>query len=204
MLGLVVLVAVYFWVPLVWRWVGKGSAETATAKATTTSAAAMTVATRVSEGNEAGQPAAKQNTSRLPWQQIVQLRKNDPKTMPAPPLATTRDPFVATAPQVAATKKLSEAAKKPITPVIAPSAVGLALKSTVIGPQRRVAQINGRVYAVGQTVSIKKDSQDISFKVIDVQPRGVVLEAQGQRFELTIPEPGRSQKIEAIGVAEHR
>ena len=109
--------------------------------------------------------------------------------MTAPPLATTRDPFEAAAPRIVTKKKTSEAAKKPSPPVVAPSAAGLILKSTIIGPQRRVAQINGKAYAVGQTVNIKsKGSQDISFKVIDVQPRRAVLETQGQQFELTIPE----------------
>jgi hypothetical protein len=80
----------------------------------------------------------------------------------------------------------------PTTPATVP-AVDIALTSTIIGPQRRVAQINGKMYCVGQGIEVIKgrEAARVVFKLVEVQPRRAVLEGSGQRFELLIPEPGK-------------
>ncbi len=112
-------------------------------------------------------------------------------------LSTTRDPFEA--PTVKSVEaKLIEPAPK--VPTITPTAAGLVLTSTIIGPGRRIAQINGKTYSVGQTVVVKnekeKQTPEARFRVLEVDPRRAVLESDGQRFELSIPEPSQSAKIE--------
>jgi hypothetical protein len=112
-----------------------------------------------------------------------EFMQNCPRTMTAPTLTTAIDPFEMPTIEVA----------RPNAPAVAPTAAGLALTSTIIGPQRRIAQINGKTYAVGQTVESVKESGSAAFKLVEVQPRRAVLEANGQQFELLIPEPGRSE-----------
>ena len=75
----------------------------------------------------------------------------------------------------------------------------MSLSSTVIGPQRRVALINGRPYAQGKTVRAAKDGQQIEFTLAEVHPRSILLERDGQRFELKAPDPTHSGQIELLG-----
>ncbi len=119
--------------------------------------------------------------------------------MTAPPLTKTRDPFESPKIETSEAKTAEKSQSKP--PAITPAAAGLVLTSTIIGPQRRIAQISGKTYAVGQTIEVAKDKEvlGIAFKLVEVHPRRAVLEADGQRFELTIPEPGKSGKIEFSG-----
>ncbi len=118
--------------------------------------------------------------------------------MTAPPLSLMRDPFEA-APTKPAEAKTAVEQPQPKTPTVTPTAAGLTLTSTIIGPQRRIAQINGKTYSVGQVVVVsgkEKQSPSVHFRVLEVEPRLAVLEADGQRFELSIPEPAQSAKME--------
>ncbi len=119
--------------------------------------------------------------------------------MIAPALTNVRDPFETAALKPAAAKAEEEAAPKP--PVVTPDAAGLTLTGTIIGGQRRVAQINGKTYSVGQTVEAAKDAESVgaAFRLVEIHPRRAVLEADGQRFELFIPEPGKSERIDVRG-----
>jgi hypothetical protein len=195
LLGLMAIVAVWFWIPLVGGWIGKGNKDMPTAAAkpdgTPMAAAAATPADPAAEA-----VAKKAVPDRPSWQQIIQWMHNDPRTMTAPSLTIQRDPFEVPKIETAKTK----AEEKPKPPKITPTAAGLALTSTIIGPQRRVAQINGETYVVGQTIARVKEKQadGVIFKLVEVQPRRAVLEADGQRFELTIPEPGKSDKIQFL------
>ena len=66
-------------------------------------------------------------------------------------------------------------------------------------------QINGKSYSVGQIIETAKDkerdkdSTATKYNLIEVSPRRAVLEADGERFELTIPEPSQSDKIQLLG-----
>jgi hypothetical protein len=219
-LGAATLVACYFWIPLVKGWIAPSNPDT-----TTTTTETMTAPTAAAPAPVAATPAVPaaaptpgpeggsvENKPVGPsWLQIAEWMKNDPRTMTAPPLAIARDPFESPWAKVAEAKPVE--AVKPKTPVITPTAAGLVLTSTIIGPQRRVAQINGRTYAAGQIIVAgkekeagkdknkerDKESLKIAFRLVEVQPRRVVLEANGQQFELTIPEPGKSEKIELLG-----
>jgi hypothetical protein len=196
-LGVAALVAVYFWMPLVWKWIGKGD-SIAMAAPVQPSTTGMVV-TELSVAAPTPQPAAKQTASERPsWQQLDRWMHDDQRTMTAPPLPNTRDPFQPPKVEVVEATKAVERLKPRLTASTL-SASGLALTSTIIGPQRRVAQINGKTYAVGQIIEVAKDKEAaMAFKLIEVAPRRAVLEAEGQRFELSIPEPTRSSKIELL------
>ena len=105
---------------------------------------------------------------------------DDPRTMTAPTLTKTRDPFEPPKIDVAETKPVEPPKPKP--PAITPAAAGLVLTSTIVGPQRRIAQISGKIYAVGQTIDPPKEKKEKepggpAFKLVEVQPRRAVLEA---------------------------
>jgi len=121
--------------------------------------------------------------------------------MTAPPLTIKRNPFQTPDDAKARLETVAEkgAAKMP---AITPSAAGLVLSGTIIGPDRRVARIGGKTYTLGQIIDVVKPKEKdgegatISFQLIDIQPRRAILEADGNRYELTIPEPEKSDKIE--------
>jgi hypothetical protein len=191
LLGLVIVLALYFWAPLIRGWIVGN--KTTTEATTDTAAAAVPPA--------AGAPAATEKSLPVPpsWQKLVQWMHEDPRTMTAPMLTQTRDPFeMAKSDET----KVEEPAEVK-TPTITPTAAGLVLTSTIVGPQRRVVQINGDTYTVGQTIEVVKEKESLraKFKVVEIHPRRAVLEAEGERFELTIPEPNKSGKIEFVGAA---
>jgi hypothetical protein len=121
--------------------------------------------------------------------------------MTAQPLTLERDPFEPALSESAEARAKGPESLRPKVRALTPQAAGLVLTSTIIGPQRRVAQISGKIYSVGQTVEATKgkEAPGVSFKLVEIKPRQAVLEADGQRFELTIPEPGKSGKIDLVG-----
>jgi hypothetical protein len=99
-LALLAVVALYYWMPLVWGWIGKanGSGTAAVAAATPPAAATNT---------PPAQPAATSPTAAKPagaamtWQETLRAIEADPRTVPAA-LLGGRDPFVEEKPAVVA------------------------------------------------------------------------------------------------------
>ncbi len=156
-------------------------------------------ATRASAAQPAPPAAVADAASKSPsWEKVVQWMRDDPRTMTATRLAQTRDPFEC--PKAEAAKAKAPHKAEPHPPAVTPSAAGLVLTGTIIGPQRSIAQINGRTYALGQTIEVAKEKEPVraTFKLTEVHPRRAVLQSGGEKFELTIPEPGKSGKIELL------
>jgi len=202
-LALLAVVALWFWAPLLWGWFSPADKASAsaepgpTAEATTTTAATKTVAAAVKKGTE----TQKEETPRHPWQELVEWMNHDPLTAAAHPLIDPRDPFVAVKTeeeeqqeQIAETE--SQDVPKPLPAVVTPESLELALSSTIVGPRSRVARINGKTYRPGDTVKAGKDGQKIEFALVEVHPRKVVLERKGKQFDLAIPRPGNSDRIQ--------
>jgi hypothetical protein len=201
LLGVVAIAALYLWAPLVRGWIVADKAPAQTMP----DAPPPIAAAQPTETVPTNQAAANKTTPVQPsWQQVVQWMPKDPRTMIAPMLTQTRDPFESLPTEAAERKAEDKIKTKP--PVITPAAAGLVLTSTIIGPQRRVAQISGKTYTVGQVIEVAKEKESpcATFKLIEVHPRRAILEAEGERFELTIPEPGKSGKIEFLGAAGSR
>ena len=72
----------------------------------------------------------------------------------------------------------------------------MSLSSTIIGSGRRVARIGGRSYEQGQTIQVRKDGQVVAFTLAEVHARRAVLVRDNKEYELTIPDPRQSPKIE--------
>lgn len=195
-LGIVAVVALYFWVPLVWGWVGKSNANAGVEVVQLPPTAAISP----SPTDPSVAPASPSPSIEHPsWLQIAQGMENDPRTKTALPLTTTRDPFQS--PQALEEDSKKAADSEELKPrFMTPAEAGLVLTSTVTGAERRIAQINGKTYTEGQTIPAAKDStRGVSFTLVEIQPRRVVLEADSQRYDLTIPEPGKTSNIEISG-----
>ena len=193
-LGLMAVVAIYFWAPLVWKWTAKDNAVVKVNSATPKGAEPVATPPKAEVA-----PTEAPRPKHPPWQQIVQWIQSDSRTAPAPPWSNTRDPFQKAKTAVAETKVEEEARPKP--PVLTPASVGMVLTGTIIGPQRRIARISGKSYNEGQTIEVvkEKDKLHVSFTLLEVHDRRAVLESQGERFELAIPEPSKSGKMELLG-----
>ncbi len=205
-LGLATLVAVYFWMPLVWGWIAKGNknmvSATVNSSATPTAPAMSVAASPIAPAATPDASVKKESAKQLSWQQTAQWIDQDPRTKPAARLPILRDPFTAPIAVQQAKSKSQEKAKLKL-PTISPEAAGLVLTGTIVGPQRSIAQISGKPYAVGQTIqplsTKQKDIAGITFQLVEVTQRHAVLETDGQRYELSIPEPGKSGKMELTG-----
>ncbi|MHC4180828.1 MAG: hypothetical protein ACYSWU_25290, partial [Planctomycetota bacterium] len=113
------------------------------------------------------------------------------------PLLGRRDPFLISSTGSAAAELKDEPGETLLEAT--PENLGMVLSGIIVGPRRRVAQINGRSYRQGKTVRLVRDGQQIEFTLAAVYPRRIVLKRNGEQFELTIPAPVRSGRIELLG-----
>lgn len=194
-LGLLVLVASYFWSPLVWGWFVKKEAPVEASAADADSEFDSTMLA------DAGAPESSppEPATTHPWQLVVEWMKQDPSTTTATDLGNRRDPFQPIRPEVADAELESEA--QTVESAVTPQSTGLELTGTLVGGQRSVALINGKAYREGGTVASIGDGASIEFELTEVHPRRIVLQRLGEQFELTIPQQARSGRIERIGSA---
>ena len=205
-LGLLVLVALYFWAPLVWRWIAPGNSRAKPAKAAATNEgmppvlSGLAPSPKSARGRNATTQEKKLPPSR-PWDEVARWIENDPRMKPAGELPNSRDPFHAVAREVAEKPKSEEikAAAAEAAAAMTPEKLGLVLSSTLIGPQRRTALVNGRAYEQGGTIHGAKDGRQFAFTLSEVHPRRIVLVREGKRYELTIPQPAPSGRLELYG-----
>lgn len=190
-LGLLLVVALWFWAPLVLGWIGPSKKKDAPSVSTEPLPAVSEAATP-SPG--ASSPATAP-TPAATWQQLVEWRKQDPLTTAADTLKLRPDPFHAV--EAETPQEDMKAVQETVQPVVLkPEDVGLKVTSTIVGPARRVALINGRTYREGQGIQCGREGQEIAFLLAEVHPWHVVLEREGHRFELAIPKKTLSDRIE--------
>jgi hypothetical protein len=138
---------------------------------------------------QAAQPIAPQigtaqAPARPPWEQLVEWMANDPNMQPAKLAAGASSPFQGSSdqsPDELADPGGSISGARHEGTTLEP--LGLKLSSILVSKQRRVAVINGRPYVEGREIAAQNDR---IFKVAKVAERHVVLERNGQRFELAI------------------
>jgi len=201
-LGLLGLVALYFWAPLVWGWVAKETPDDQPSSFDSATAEAPPAWAQTAE-----QPASddEKTTAKHSWEEVAKWIKQDPNTSPAGGFANLRDPFLVPVEEVAEAdtdeeeQEKAAATPEPPPPEATPAELGLVLSSTVIGSKRSTAIINGRIFAQGQTIEASKDGQPISFTLVEVHPGKVVLRRADKNFDLTIPRSTASGRIELTG-----
>ncbi len=192
--GVLMLVAVYFWIPLIWGWLSVDES--------TLSAAAMTPAVQQPGGiidQAFAKPAAVAATAPAsPWQQLVAWMESDARTAPALGLTDARDPFDQQPIEIPAAEVKAEEEPANAAALWTPEMLGLEVSSTVVGPRRSVAVISGRTYVMGDSIEVSRGGRQIALRVAEVQPSGVVLECGSDRFELGIPKRTLTGRVELL------
>jgi hypothetical protein len=185
--GMLLLVGLYFWVPMFFRSENKLNLEH---NSQLNNGLAVNTLSNLEKD---GITKNKTTTKLRSWKEILKLINNDPRTRPAESMAFNRDPFKG--PQEIITQKTQEELEREKLPPPSPSSLGIALTSTIIGPQGAIARIAGKTYRRGQTIETQKEGRNFKFLISEIADRRVVLEAEGKRFELYIPDPGKSGRI---------
>lgn len=210
-LGAMLLIALYFWVPLVGRWAAGESASPASADAASPEPAGEGSAGAADD--DPGPPVAETPAGITPkvkyrWNQLVDWMDHDPFMMSAALSEEQVDPF----------RKLDDP-EPPVDPVdqveavappraealpdIAPEQLGLVLDGTFIGRKYRAAKIKGVRYreksavvvpagtAVASTdnAAAQKTVEPIEFQLAEIHPKYVVLTRNGRRFPLRLHRP---------------
>lgn len=185
-LAVVLLVAIWFWAPLVIRWCSPAAASSDEAVAPI--ATAEPTASRPSVAPAGGSVSATATTTPpVTWQRLVQRIEQDPRMQPNRQPGHGRDPFGPSAAELAAAKvKQQQQSKiKRVPPAeLLPADAGLVLNSTLVGSGRRMAMIGGEPYWEGDIVPASHGTD--GFRLVEIYPRQVVLERQGKHYGLEI------------------
>lgn len=191
-LALMGVVALWFWAPLVWKWVAPESSAAALATSANSAAA---VVTSTSPGTViATQPSA----PALSWKELAALLQEDPLLAASQSHETIIDPFAVPA-VAAASEETAEGEKieegessagaqsaKTEAPLVRPTPeqLGLTLTSTIAGGRRAVATINGKTCRVGDVIVVPSANMQYEFSVISINTCEVTLAAGDESFVL--------------------
>lgn len=190
-LGLLGLVAAYFWGPILWPAGSEGSDSQPTTIASSPQVASVADINRFNVQTRQATAPAKHS-----WQTLNQWMAEDPLMSSTPTAWTGRDPFVSPKSKTLAETELASAAlKQPRRAEVTPQEAGLELHSTAVGRQRRVALIDGRAYAEGSEITREVGGDTITFKLAEVRPRRIVLVRNNARYELEIEDTNLTDSV---------
>lgn len=194
MLGLLLLAAMYFWVPLL---VGKKPE-----KSTASQQAAIV------QGVKASTPSTPKDTTStlpadVPWTELAKLLTDDAKREPGQLVAALvggeRDPFAllaaATDETATSDESLEPTADEPAPTDVAPPVertpenLRLVLGGTIVG-RTRVATINGKSFREQATIVVRgertPDDEAIEFTLARVHADHVILARDGKEYPLRL------------------
>ncbi|MBL8828127.1 MAG: hypothetical protein JNM18_14200 [Planctomycetaceae bacterium] len=202
-LALLGVVAVWFWLPLIWKSDDSMSSPVVTPAATET-AASTAVTTVATTSTSATNPSTTTTTTNQParWDQIVQEIDNDPLMQPITVLTAAtldRSPFAIYA--HVEPVKVEETPEEvtpfippqPVEVVVTPDEAGLQVTGTIVSRTRSSATINGEAFRTGETI---EGNDGVIFTLVSVEATGVVLERNGKQFPLTIRRKPRAGRVE--------
>jgi hypothetical protein len=191
-LGLMALVALYFWAPLVWQWLVPSGEKK---KPVNTSETALIL---TDDPAEPSQQARTRKANRFRWDKVRQAIRDDQHMVSAMFDVGWADPFggtVAVSPVVPANPVAEAAASD-----VGPEDAGLVLTSVLIGARQRTATINGETYREGDLVVAGPDdaTQSLVFRLARIGPRAIDLERNRRTYtvELQLPKLASGDEIE--------
>ncbi len=196
-LGLLAVVALWLWAPLAIGWLAEDDSDDMTVPINSAAGPSATLPPTEAAPTEAARSNAASDLAKSPpppWQRLVEWMDNDPRTLTATHPSQRRDPFVTPVTATVEANLDQQLADGPGD--VTPESLGMVLSSTIIGPRRRVARINGKSYRQGRTIELTKDGRQFAFLLAEVRPRRVVLRREGEQFELRTPAPGGTNGIE--------
>jgi len=177
-LGLCLLVAAYFWIPLLMGGSSTGSVKLTPSKTLTETMTTVQLATN--------QPSV-DTANEISWQQIDDWIRTDPMMSTSAESVSDRNPFESML--IARDETEAEPAEgSPATTASHEDESRLVLTSTFTGGGRPTALIGGRTYRIGQRVDhISQGSQlspEPGLVVAEIHSRYVVLVRGGRKVEL--------------------
>lgn len=186
-LGLLCVVAIWFWGPLVMKWI-RPEEELPPEKSPAGAPAAAPVAAA---------PAAPLGVASAPvldWRSVQKVRATDPRVRALRLTETSRDPFRREMPAVAATPAETEtplATEAVEKGPVSPQEAGLVLQGTLVSLRRSMATINGKNFERGTTVIAARDgaakgTDELEYKIVEIAPASVILDQKGTRFTLAL------------------
>lgn len=198
-LGLMVLVALYFWGPLIGNWV-TASREKRSSKVD------MAALILTDDPAEPTQQTKARGGAKFRWEKVRQLIEDDPHMRPAVFDPTWTNPFGRSAVLAAMESTMAESAKAlataaPESVTTDPAELNLVLNGIFIGAKSRVATINGEPCYEGDVVRLADKENPAAahqVRVARIQRKSVVLDVNGQPFtlELSTPQLARGDEIE--------
>jgi hypothetical protein len=200
-LGLMVLVALYFWGPLVWK-------QFATSGSKRNNKSNMTSLILTDDPAEPSQQSKGRPGGKFKWEKIRQLIRQDERMISATYEVSWIDPFgkppakVEPEPVVdAPMQDTASIAAAATLATIEPSALGITLGGVMVGPRSRLATINGEACREGDVIAVAdkvEKSASHEFRVLKITRQGVQLESSGRIFmlELSQPKLGHGDEIE--------
>lgn len=186
LLGLLGLVALYFWAPLLLGGASGDNSKNIPPPAVPPTGTSVAGSLEIPMLPTEAAKCKETTFSPPPWQDLVRAMDKDPRTKPAGSLDPKCNPFrIAKVVPVEATKETPKPAVAMVA--ITPKAAGLALYSTILGPKHSVARINGKTYARGDTIEVATNSSGkIGFTLVEIGTKSAVLERLGKTYELKI------------------
>jgi len=197
-LGLLAVVAIYFWFPLAIKLAtgGKKTKSSKTAVASSSSPDAATETKQPDAGKKTDDAAKVVTTPSFGWDQLLEWIQKDPLTETCEKLQNDHDPFERVEktielppgekPLAARSGEQSTEQTPEVVRDLSPAAIGMQLSSTIVGKRRSVAMIDDRAYALGQRVVGFDGATPLPFKLVQILPEAVVLERDKQQYVLKI------------------
>lgn len=197
-LGLMVLVALYFWGPLLAKWMsGNGSKRAGT----------MDTANLIltDDPSEPTQQSRSRSGAKFRWERVRQLMQQDAAMRPAAFDPTWVDPFAKSSLMIAQEQAAAAAVKatpEQAAPVaVAPSSLSIVLGGVFVSGKSRIATINGEACREGDTLVVSgKDDKSVTqpIRVVQIHRTGVMVEVNGafQTIELSTPGLARGDEIQ--------
>lgn len=201
LLSLMVVVALYFWFPLLKDMIPLGGG------AKTAQAANVILTDDPGEPSGSGRKpkeTLKWEKVRLcvvsdPWMSsaVFDTAWHDPFAVPSPPVAEAMDSATATAEDEAE----AVAAAGTLETEVQPAEAGLSVASVAIGPRMRAVTIAGDVYREKEVIAVTApNGEQLEFRIVSIAPHEVQVERNGKvyRLELSRPRLAKGDRIAPI------
>jgi hypothetical protein len=192
LLGVMALLALYFWAPLLAGWIAPTKR-----KAAPTGNLALILTDDPVEATEKTKAAQGGN---FRWEKVHQLMTSDPRMSSAEFDISWESPFaVAAALQeiTEATEAKDEAIEKAaaLSKDISPEEAGLVASCVLIGPRRRTVMINGEVYGEQQTIvaPVKDGLVGLEFRLVSIGRKEITFEREGRTYSLELMKSGLAE-----------
>jgi hypothetical protein len=208
-LGILLLGGLYFWGPLVWKWVAKkGPANVAAAEVVPPA----TTPEIVSAQNAGVQTAAVEEKQEpdFVWREIRDRRDSDPLARSAIFRPEWSQIFQVAAAVTAAKPPAEVAEVKQVE--VDPRQLGLVLQGVAISPKGNRAVINGKAYRELDSITVKQTSTktnndeailpDLKFRLVRVFRKMVEVERGGKTWKLWLAsaEPENEKSFEVTEI----